>query len=365
MQPNTKYYLGFSHFLGIGPMRFKALMQYFGDIKKAYEADESSISYIIGPYYSNSFVQFRNKFNAEEKIEELRKKQITIITQADERFPQSLKTIADSPICLYVKGDVNNFSFTKDFFIGIVGTRRPTSYGEQITKKFTYELANAGFVIVSGMALGIDTTAQETALDAKERTIAVLGCGVDIIYPPSNRRLYERIIKNRGLIISEFPPGRTVVKGMFISRNRLVSGLSRGVVVIEGVSDSGALITARYAAEQGREVFAPPGPLTSNMSAAPNLLLKQGAKFATSVEDILEEFNLKIIPKKLDSTRLNLTQDEKLIFNLLLNEPHSADEMVEKIKLSINEIFNLLSGLEIRRIVERNSEGKYQINNLN
>lgn len=342
-------------------MRFKALMQYFGEVRKAYEANEAQIRYIIGPHYSNGFVQFRNNFNADEKIDELNKKQITIVTQEDNGFPQSLKTISDTPICLYVKGDVNNFSFIKDFFIGIVGTRKPTTYGEQITKKFTYELANAGFVIVSGMALGIDTIAQETALEARGRTIAVLGCGVDIIYPPSNRGLYERIIKNRGLIISEFPPGRTVVKGMFISRNRLVSGLSRGIVVIEGASDSGALITARYAAEQGREVFAPPGPLTSNMSAAPNLLLKQGAKFVTSVEDILEEFNLKIVPKKQDAARLNLNPEEQKLFNLLVNEPYSADEMIEKVKLSINEIFNLLSGLEIRGIVERNSEGKYQI----
>lgn len=265
MLKNISYYLAFSHFLGIGPVRFEALMKYFGNVKGAYNAREIELAKTIGSHYAGKFLQFRNEFDANEKIEELKKKEITVLTEEDEHYPGQLKNIPDPPICLYVKGNVDNLNFEKDYFIGIVGTRKPTSYGQKIAGKFAYELASAGFVIVSGMAIGVDTVAHLSCLEAKGKTVAILGCGVDIVYPRQNEKLYQNIIASGGLVISEFPPGHTVLKGLFIARNRLISGLSKGVLVIEGASDSGALITARYAAEQGKEVFAPPGPLTSLM----------------------------------------------------------------------------------------------------
>ena len=208
-----------------------------------------------------------------------------------EDYPESLKNISDPPICLYVKGNIDLFqarhqnpdlvgtaknlvSSLDPIFFAIVGTRKPTSYGVQVAKKFAYELTEAGFVIVSGMAMGIDTVAHQAALDAGGRTVAVLGCGVNIIYPAANRSLYENIIKNGGAVISEFPPNQMVLKGLFISRNRIISGLSKGVLIAEGLQDSGALITARFAGEQGKEIFAPPGPITSEMSTS---ILPQGA----------------------------------------------------------------------------------------
>ena len=163
------------------------------------------------------------------------------------------------------------------------------------------------------------------------------------------------------MIISEFPPGQLVEKGLFIARNRLISGLSMGVLVIEGGQDSGALITAKYAAEQGKEVFAPPGPLTSEMSAAPNILLKQGAKLVTSIDDILEEFNLRIVPKKKEEIEKELESEEKIIFAILQNEAKLADEIANQTKFSIDRVLNVLSTLEIKEIVEKNNEGKYQI----
>lgn len=357
----TKFYLGFSYFVGIGPIRFAALLKKFDLVNRAHEASEKEIATIIGSPLAKKFIEFRNKFDAEKKLAEIRKKNILVLTQEDARFPSQLKTIPDPPICLYIKGDIDNYDFKKELFLAAVGTRKPTPYGQQIAKKFVFELSSCGFVIVSGLAMGIDTIAHEAALEAGGKTIAVLGCGVDMIYPQINSNLYHRIIQSGGLIVSEFPPGHFVLKGLFIARNRLISGLAKGVLVVEGAADSGALITARYAAEQGKDVFALPGPLTSQMSEAPNLLIKQGANLITSVADILDEFNLKISPVKINSLKLRLSGKEKIILTALLKEANSADGLVEISRLSINEVLNALSNLEIKGVIEKNSEGKYQI----
>lgn len=368
MDNDLLYYLGFSYCLGIGPMRLSALLKRFGDVEKAYKAPKKEIVEVIGFNIAEKFDKFRILFDPVKKLEELKKKRIEAISIGNNKYPKQLRQIPDPPICLYIRGDFNNFNFNSpdggDYFIGIVGTRKPTPYGEQVAKKFSYELASAGFVIVSGMAVGIDSIAHKGALDAGGKTIAVLGCGVDIVYPAVNRGLYENIIRKGGIVISEFPPGHLVLKGLFIARNRIISGLSKGVLVVEGLKDSGAMITARYAGEQGKEVFAPPGPITSEFSQAPNNLLKQGAKLVTSVEDILEEFNLKIVPKKKEDLRVRLSVEEVAIFDAIISEPKLADKLSILLNQPINQILNLLSVLEIKNVVEKNSEGKYQIKNL-
>src|SRR3989338_5923896 len=298
MKNDLEYYLAFSYTLGIGPMRFAALRNSFGNVKKAYQATEREIADVIGSAYAHSFVRLRATFDPIKRIEEIQRKGIDILTQEDLRYPAQLLRISDPPICLYVKGNTEKVDFSRDLFFSIVGTRKPTSYGRLIAEKFSYELSQAGFTIRSGLALGIDAIAHMGALVGSRQTIAILGCGVDIIYPYVHKELYFRIIEENGLIMSEFPPGHMVQRGLFIARNRLISGLSKGLLVVEGAADSGAMITARYAAEQGKEVFAPPGPLTSEMSQAPNLLLKQGAKLVTSIADILEEFHMTFTPSK-------------------------------------------------------------------
>lgn len=363
MQNNLFYYLGFSHFLGIGPMRFTALVSYFGTAKRAYQAKEKELSEVVGTNCARKFVEFRANFDPVKKLEELRQKEITVLTQEDDFYPPQLKSISDPPICLYVKGNLTNFNFAKDFFFAIVGTRVPTAYGEHVARKFAYELAKAGFVVVSGMAYGIDAIAHFQALQTKGKTVAFLGCGVDVVYPSGNSALYSNIIKQGSLVISEFPPGATVMKGLFIARNRLISGLSRGVLVVEGAKDSGSLITARFAAAQGKEVFAPPAPLTSYLSEAPNMLIKQGAKLVTRVEDILEEFNLKIYPNKKEQILSMLDEEEKVIFQALLKEPMISDELVEISSYPISKVLNILSSLEIKGVVAKNSEGKYEVIN--
>lgn len=358
---NVLYYLGFSYFDGVGPMRLKVLIAKFDSVKKAYEASTRDLQNIMPTKLADEFIIFRLKFNPSKEIEMLKKKNIQVISWEDKMYPPQLKNISDPPICLYIKGKLKNIDFSKDYFIAIVGTRNPTPYGIQITKKFGSELSRAGFVIVSGMATGIDAAAHKSALENKGKTIAVLGCGVDIPYPPSNQKLYSEIINQGGLVISEFPPGHMVIKGLFVARNRIIAGLSRGVLIIEGLKDSGALITARYAAEQGKEVFAAPGPITSPLSQAPHLLLKQGAKLVTSVEDIYEELGLRLIPNKKESIEMQLTEEEREIFLALQKEPLLIDEIALQISQPIHQVLNTISLLEIKGVIEKNSEGKYQV----
>ncbi len=362
MEKDLFYYLGFSYFLGIGPVRFRSLLKHFSSIEKAYFAKENELALVLGENLAKKFVEFRTSFNPKNEFDRLKEKSITVIPLSSSLYPFPLKNIPDSPICLYSIGNTDLFSQLNQeqlTFIAIVGTRKPTNYGETITKIFVNELANAGLVIVSGMAIGVDSLAHWEALNSNGQTVAVLGCGVDIVYPQSNQRLYEEIIKKNGLILSEFPPGHLVKKGLFIARNRIISGLSKGVLVVEGASDSGALITAHCAAEQGRDVFAPPAPITSLMSQAPLILLKQGAKLVISPKDILEELNIRYLPKEKRIIFKDLNEDEKTIYSLLENEGKTIDDLVFATNKNPSEILNLLSLLEIKSIVVKKEDGKY------
>jgi len=368
-------YLGFSHFLGIGPIKFKQLITYFGNPEKAYRAKAEDLIKVLGVKIGEKFIHFRQNFKADSIVDELFKKSIQVLTLENHDYPEQLRQISDPPICLYVIGNrkilskparldkINNdrtWQVNKHHnLLAIVGTRKPTSYGLQIAEKFAGELTQYGFTIVSGLALGIDAAAHWGSVNNGGKTIAVLGCGVDIIYPPSNRKLYQTIIETGGAVISEFPPGHTVLPGLFVARNRLISGLSMGVFVVEGAKDSGSLITARYAAEQGRDVFAPPSPITSPLSEAPNLLLKQGAKMVTSVDDILEEYQVKMKTKDKESILEKVQGLEKNIMEILINEPKTTDDLAIALKQPIAQILNSLSLLEIQGVVKKNNEGKF------
>ncbi|PIP63810.1 DNA-protecting protein DprA [Candidatus Roizmanbacteria bacterium CG22_combo_CG10-13_8_21_14_all_34_12] len=355
------YYLGFSYCLGIGPMTFKVIKNHPKGVRGVYETSQKELLPIFGVKLAEKFVEFRRRFDPKKELEKLKKDGITVLAVDGEDYPESLKNISDPPICLYVKGSIPKFFDGKQIYFAIVGTRKPTSYGTQIAYKFSRELSEAGFIIVSGMALGVDTIAHQAALDAGGKTIAVLGCGVNIIYPAINYQLYHNIIKTGGAVISEFPPNQTVLKGLFISRNRIVSGLSRGVLIAEGGEYSGSLITAKYAGIQGKDVFAVPSPINSDMSRAPNLLIKQGAKLVTTVEDIYEEFNMKITPRKKEDIRKNLTEDGKFIFDILQKNPKTIDDLAIELGKTVSEVLNSISVMEIEGVVEKNMEKKYQI----
>jgi len=213
---------------------------------------------------------------------------VGFVPAASKDFPTSLKKIPFPPERLYYRGNYSGFNFSRDIFVAVVGTRHPSRYGSLMAQKIAGELARLGVVIVSGLALGIDTEVHRAVLEVGGRTVAVLGCGIEKVYPPANIGLAEEIVKQKGLILSEFPGTALVDKELFRARNRLISGLSRGTLIIEGTGRSGTLLTARYALEQGKEVLALPGPADSLNSQAPHLLLKQGAALVTSAQDVLD-----------------------------------------------------------------------------
>ncbi len=368
MESEKIYWLGFSAFPGIGPLRFKLLLSYFGSAKKAWEAGEEELIKIgLGEKLTAQFAAFRRKISLPAYLKEVQSKNIKIITLIDKEYPSLLAEIFDAPFVLYVRG---NLDCSKKETIGVVGTRMMTGYGREVTRKITGELVESGLTIVSGMAYGVDTVAHETALERGGKTIAVLGCGVDIIHPISNRVLYWKIVEKYGAIVSEFPPGMMASRGLFPARNRIISGLSLGVVVTEGAKDSGALITAKYAAEQGREVFAIPGPITSPLSKGPTLLLKHGAKLVTEVNDILEELKL---PKNQDSRLDSSSKDwedvlkhfppeERKILEILQNENLHFDEIARKSKIEAAILGGTLTVLEMKKIIKNMGGGIYGLN---
>lgn len=355
----TLFYLAFSYCKGIGPVKFKLLLQRFKTVDKAYFAKHDELQDVLGNVLTEKFIAFRSSFHLKETYTLLVKQHISVVILSDEKYPLLLKSISDSPICLYVKGDVGNFDWEKDICIGIVGTRQPTPYGVQVTTQFSKELTQVGCVIISGMALGVDAIAHDTCLRQNGRTVAVLGCGVDIVYPASNRWLYEKIINTGSIIISEFPPGHLVQKGLFIARNRIISGTSKGILVTEGAKDSGALITARYAGEQGRDVFAIPAPLTSELSKAPIYLLKQGAKLVSNTSDILEEYGLKVTNRSANMQIEKLDGFEKELCCTLKHETLYPDELAKKLNTTITQVMRVITLLEMKGIIRKSSDSKY------
>jgi DNA processing protein len=278
----------------------------------------------------------------------LRETGTKLITYWDEEYPQSLKNIPDPPVCLFVKGKWEYLSYN---LFAVVGTRKMTSYGKQITERFVSEISKH-FVIVSGMAYGVDTIAHSTALRLNRPTIAVLGCGVDVVYPKSNKVLYEQIIDN-GCVVSEYLPWESPKKFTFVERNRIISGLSVGVLVTEAGVESGALITAKYAIEQGRDVFAVPGDIFRTTSQGTNYLIKSGAFVATEPSDILEYYGFKDYRKIVE-----LTDDEAQIFGAIESEV-TIEEMSEKLNVPISQVMLILTTLELKGLVYRTERNTY------
>jgi DNA processing protein len=236
-----------------------------------------------------------------------------------------------------------------------------TSYGREVTEKFAYELANFGVTIVSGLARGVDTIAHKAALSAGGRTVAVLGNGLDTTYPPENEILAREIIKKGGAVVSEYPLGYPAIPVNFANRNRIVSGLSRAVIVIEGAEKSGTLLTASHAAEQGRTVFAVPGAITSPMSAAPLFLLKNGARIATNSNDVLEELNMQVrVDREKIENILPTGEEEKNLLEILKNEPMHLDELVRITEYSTSEISARLTIMEMKGMVKSLGKGIYK-----
>lgn len=285
-------------------------------------------------------------------------KDVKIIKKSAKEYPKILKEIASAPKQLYVRGRLPE---NHDMNFAIVGTRRASEYGKTLAFKIAKDLAELGLNIVSGLALGIDTQAHLGALAGNGKTIAVLGSGIDdgSIFPKENLKLVKTIIDSGGAVISEYEPEAKSEIWYFPERNRIVSGLSRGVLVVEAPEKSGALITAGLALEQNREVFAIPGSIFSKNSIGANNLIKKGAKMVTSVDDILEELNLtNLKTEKEKNEKEKLNPEEKLIFNIIEKEPVHIDKICEISKMSASRVLPIISVLEIQGII-KNIGGKF------
>lgn len=345
-----EYLIALSTFPLLGPVRLKLLISYFKKAGKIWNAKKEELSKTgLSVKTVEKFIEHREKFDIGKYLKRLSGLSIGTVTIFEKNYPQNLKEISDAPFVLYVKGKLKSSDSNA---VAIVGTRMMTGYGREVTQKFATELANYGVTIVSGLALGVDGTAQRSALDAGGRTIAVLASGLDIISPYSNKALALEFIKKNGAIVSEYPLGHVPFKSDFAVRNRLISGLSKAVLVIEGRIQSGTFYTVNAAANQGRPVFAVPGPVTSPASEGPNYLIQNGAKLTTSSKEIMEELHLQTIVDK-DAVEKLLPGDAKeakIIEILNLEEAH-LDELVRMTGSNIGDLSARLTVMEMKGLV--------------
>lgn len=365
MDADLPYMVGFSRFPGIGPARFKLLYDYFGSAKSAWNASVSELKHLkLGDALSEQFGAFRKTIDLDSVLFDLAKLHIVPLSITDPKYPSLLREISDPPFVLYVLGKKGSAPIDMKHTLAVVGTRDITAYGKEVTERLVTELVQSGMTIVSGLARGVDAAAHWAAIEARGKTIAVLGCGIDIIAPSSNARLYREIAGGKGAIVSEMPLGHRPLKGLFPARNRIISGLSLGTLVIEGADDSGALITARYCGEQGREVFAVPGAITSRYSKATARLIKNGAKLVESASDIIEELGIDAAKGKGFRTGdrpgvLGETPEEQAILEIVSAESKHIDDIMRASGLTAQSVAAILTVLEIRGVVKDYGEKTY------
>ena len=353
-----KYFVFFAYSIGVGPKTFLKLLLKLETAKNIYNSSRQELeSAGLKGKNLEKYLDFKKNFDLEKILSEIKKKNIWVLSY--DKFPENLKNISNPPIVLYGRGD-KNLLYEKG--IGIVGSRRPTSYGVSVTESFTRDFVGSGMSIISGMALGIDSIAHKTCLRENGRTIAVLGSGVDLPTPAEHSGLYTEIIKKGGAVVSEFPLGMIPNKGSFPARNRIISALSEAVLIPEATSDSGALITAKEAFSQGRKVFVVPGPITSNLSKGTNSLLSNGGIAVGSAEEVLKE--IKVKPKIKNSNYkikdLKLDKKEEAIYKVLENEELTTDQIARIAKINTGKLMVILTDLELRNIIV-NAGGKWSI----
>jgi len=349
-----KSWLALSSVPNVGPIRFISLVKHFGSPEAVLSASEKELSDFpeIGTVIASNIKRKVDWKLAEKQLELMEKNQAQFLTFKDEAYPENLKSIYDPPPYFFIKGEIREDDKNA---IAIVGCRAASPYGKQIAEKIGRELAKRGITIVSGLAWGIDSVGHLSALEENGRTIAVFGSGLDVIYPSENKKLVERIVQN-GAIVSEFLLGTKPEAPNFPRRNRLISGLSLGVVIVEAGAKSGALLTAQSALEQNREVFAIPGNVGAKTSEGTNRLIKQGAKLVTSVEDILEEIEVfaKAQEKKKPEIDLScLSDSERNIFQLVSNEPYHIDRIAQDTSMTTSQALSALLSLELKGLVRQ------------
>jgi len=339
----------------IGNTRAMELINTFGSTKELFSAPARELSKSINlPLEVGKGIveadKDRDKF--EKLVSKAKSDQINIVTYWDDNYPKRLKSIPNPPALLYIRGQASPLY---DYAVAMVGTRAASSHGKNIALRIASQLAKAGITIVSGMALGIDSASHVGALRAGGRTIAVLGCGTNVIYPPSNRKIYDQIVQ-QGAIISEYPPDTTPETHHFPQRNRIISGLSLGVIIIEAGLKSGALITADLASEQGREVFAVPGQAGMRWTAGTNNLIRQGVPLVETADEVVEHLKSQLAPITNISASLilpDMSEEEDKIYQLLENGPRLIDELIRETKLNALGMNRLLTSLQLKGVIQQ------------
>ncbi|MDI7260662.1 MAG: DNA-processing protein DprA [Thermodesulfobacteriota bacterium] len=350
------YWLALHLIPGVGSIFFKRLIDRFRSPEAVFQATTRELLQVegLGEKVAGEIRKGPPENAVRRELSLLKEVGGWMITLKDETYPPRLRDIYDPPALLYVRGELRE---KDELAVSIVGSRKTSPYGRWVTEKISQELARHGVTIVSGMARGIDSVAHWGAISGGGRTIAVLGCGVDVVYPSENRNLFAKII-DHGAILSEFPMGSPPEGGHFPKRNRIISGLSIGVVVVQASEKSGSLITANYALDQGREVFAIPGNVGAEGSRGTNQLIKQGAKMVESSADILEE----ILPQwsrekeggqKVETAKPDLTEEEKVLYEMLGETPLHIDVMIRESQFDPGKVSSLLLNLELKELISQ------------
>lgn len=349
---DLKYWLGFNYVSGIGPAKIQALLGYFGSLENAWRATDEQLRDIgFDVRAIDSLNDARRNFDLDRYVSQVETSGVQVLTWETSAYPDLLREIPAAPPLLFIRGQ---FESIDRWAVAVVGTRRMTAYGRQVTRDLVAGLVHNGITIVSGLARGIDAIAHRTALEEGGRTIAVMACGIDKVYPPEHRELARDIVAGRGAIVTDYPFGAEPESNHFPARNRLISGLSLGVVVIEAGEKSGALITSRFALEQNREVFAVPGNIHSPVSLGTNRLIQQGGKLVIRVEDILEELNLRMVADQAAAkVILPDTAEEAALITQLSSQPLHIDDLSRLTGMPISMISSTLTLMELKGMVQQ------------
>lgn len=344
------YWIALKSVSQVGNVTFRRLLERFGSPENVLRASASEIASVrgVGPTVVEAIRSGEWRKAADRECAAIERGKTKVVPLLSEEYPVLLKEIADAPPYLYVKGDLRAL----ERGVAVVGSRRASGYGLLATERISHDLAVNGIPVVSGMARGIDTAAHRGALKAGGYTVGVLGCGIDVVYPPENRKLFMEMTEN-GALVSEFPMEAPPLAENFPRRNRIISGMCKGVLVVEAAENSGSLITAQLALEQGRDVFAIPGNINLRSSRGTNGLIKQGAKLVEGVEDILEEVLPPVSPKKGSPAPMNLSDEEMVLYRFLTEGPLHIDEIIAKSALTVGDVSAILLRLELKGAVSQ------------
>jgi DNA processing protein len=348
---DLRYWVGFNKVRGIGPLRLRALLDAYGNIERAWHASAEQLSRAgLDSRSVKNLVRARSELDLDQELARIDAVGAHVLTWESPDYPHLLLQTNAPPPVLYVKGELRE---EDAWAVAVVGTRRASTYGREVTRRLAGTLARNGITVISGLARGIDGVAHRAALEAGGRTIAVFGCGIDHIYPPEHRKLAAQIAEN-GALVSDYPLETRPEGRNFPPRNRIISGLSLGVLVTNAGKSSGALITAEFAAEQGRDVFAVPGSILTQGSIGTNRLIQDGAKLVTGTEDILEELNLTMVAEQTKARQV-LPEDETeaALLNHLSAEPTHVDELQQRVDLPISQVTSTLALMELKGMVRK------------